>query len=74
MINEELLTVAEVLEMAGVSRNTLHRDTASGKIEALKFGKSVRYRKSVAEAYAKQKRESKWVNLWKEKKCTQQKN
>lgn len=67
-MNGELITIKEVLEMAGVSRNTLYRDMNNGKIKGIKFGKGVRISKEDAEAYAEEKRNSKWVNLHKQDK------
>lgn len=74
MLHGELLTVKEVLEMSGVSRYTLYRDINSKKIPVIYFGRNVRFKIQDAENYAKEKKGSRWVNLWKEKKSsTQQK-
>lgn len=71
-MKETLLTINEVLKIAGISRNTLYRDIASGKIKVIKFGKNTRFKKSDVDAYAKNKKDSKRVQVWKEKKNTTQ--
>ena len=63
---EKLLTVKEVLEMSGVSRNTLSRDIKSGKIKAVHFGRNVRFKENDARAYAEDKKQSNWAHLHKE--------
>ena len=75
-MNTELVTIKDVLEMASVSRNSLYRDIKSKKIQAIYFGRNVRFKREDAERYAEEKKGSKWVKLWKEKKndITQQKN
>lgn len=76
MLNGELLTIKEVIGMAQVSRYTLFRDINSKKIPAIYFGRNVRIKKEDAEKYAEDKKNSKWVNTWKDKKSgtTQPKN
>lgn len=66
--HDEYLTVKEVMEMAEISRHQLYRDTKSGKIQSVNFGKNVRYKRADAEEYAEMKKQSKKVQLWKEKK------
>ena len=51
-LDEKLLTVKEVLEIAKVSRYTLHRSVKSGKIPAIYIGSNVRFKESDAMAYA----------------------
>lgn len=58
MLNGKLLTVKEVLEITGVSRYTLYRDSRSGKIQPLYFGKNVRYQEEDVERYAEEKKQS----------------
>ena len=65
LLKGELITIKELLEMAGVSRNTLSRDIKSKKIRAIYFGRNVRFQKEDAEVYAESKKNSKWVNLYK---------
>ena len=72
VLEGELLTVKEVIEMAQVSRNTLYRDIKSKKIRAIYFGRNVRFRRDDAEQYAESKRSSKWVNTWEKKKNSTQ--
>lgn len=72
MLEGELVTIKDVMEMSGVSRNTLYRDIKSKKIQAIYFGRIVRFKKEDAEKYAEQKKDSKWVKLWKEKKASTQ--
>ena len=74
MLKGNLLTVNEVLEIAGVSRYTLYRDTRSGKIKSLKFGKNVRYREEDVERYAEEKKQSYLVNYYKQKKDEKERN
>ena len=74
MFDDELVTIKEVLEMSGVSRYTLYRDIKSKKIYAIYFGRNVRFKKEDAEKYAESKKDSKWVNKWKEKDSTRQEN
>lgn len=73
---EKLLTVKEVTDKAGISRQILRRDAANGLIDAIYFGKSVRFRESDVEEYVKLKNDSKWVMLHcgTKKSCTAQKN
>lgn len=68
MLKGNLLTVNEVLEMAGVSRYTLYRDSRSGKIQPIYFGKSVRYQEEDVKRYAEEKKQSIRVNYYKQKK------
>ena len=63
----KLLTVKEVLELSGVSRNTLSRDIKSGKIATVHFGRNVRFKEDEAQAYAEEKKKSNWAHLHKEK-------
>ena len=72
MLKGNLLTVNEVLEIAGISRYTLYRDSRSGKIKPIKFGKSVRYREEDVERYAEEKKQSYLVNYYKQKKEKEQ--
>lgn len=65
----KLLTVNEVLKIAGISRHTLHRDTKSGKIKVIRFGKALRYREEDVNKYAEKKKHSKSVNYYKQKKA-----
>ena len=66
-MNEKLLTVKEVLEMAKVSRYTLYRDIRAEKVPAVYLGKNIRIKESDAIAYAKMKGQSKWVAYYKKK-------
>lgn len=70
MLDSELLTIKDVLDLSGVSRYTLHRDIKSKKIPAIYFGRNVRFKREDAEAYAEKKKNSKWVNTWKQKNDT----
>lgn len=54
-LGAKLLTIKEVLEIAGVSRFTLYKDIKSGKVPAVHFGKNVRIKESDALAYAEAK-------------------
>ena len=63
-VNEPMLKISEVLEMSGVSRWTLHKDTDAGKITAYKLGGNVRYKQSDAIRYAEKKKKSPRVPKW----------
>lgn len=58
---DKFLTIKEVQEMAGVSRYTVHRALASGRLPSLHFGRNVRIRDSDARAYAEEMGNSKKV-------------
>ena len=75
MERERLLTIKEVMEMAGISRTTLKRDIDNGKLEAIYINRNVRFRKADVEEYVEQKKQSKWVMLHcgTKKDCTAQK-
>ena len=45
-----LLTVADVAKLLGLSEPTIHRLKASGKLRAVRFGRSVRFRPADVEA------------------------
>lgn len=62
-----LLTVNEVLEIAGISRYTLYRDSKNGHIQPIYFGKNVRYREEDVKEYAEKKKQSARVNFYKQK-------
>lgn len=66
-LDDRLLTIKEVLEIAGISRYTLYRDIKSGKIPAVYFGVNVRIKESDAFAYAESKRNSSRVAYYKDK-------
>ena len=66
-VNEPMLTISEVMEMAGISRWTLAKDTDAGKITAYKLGGSVRYKQSDAMRYAEEKKKSPRVPKWNRK-------
>ena len=68
-VNGKLWSVNEVLKVTGVSRYTLHRDTKNGKINVIRFGKALRYREEDVIKYAEDKKNSKLVNLYKQKKA-----
>jgi len=68
MLKGNLLTVNEVLEIAGISRYTLYRDSRSGLIQPLYFGKNVRYREEDVMRYAEEKKKSYRVIYYKQKK------
>ena len=73
MLKGNLLTVNEVLEITGVSRYTLYRDSRSGKIQPIYFGKNVRYQEEDVLRYAEEKKKSYLVNYYKQKKEKEQK-
>lgn len=74
-MEENMLTVTDVLEISGVSKNTLYRDIKAGRIQTFKFRKNTRFRESDVLKYAEEKKNSEKVKLWAEKKnSTQPKN
>ena len=65
---EEMVTQKELLEMSGVTRQTLHRDIQTGKITCIKInGKENRFIKEDAIEYAKDKKERGRSEEWKKK-------
>jgi excisionase family DNA binding protein len=54
---EDLLTVKEVMDILRVSRQTLHAMRKRGEVEAVKIGKSVRFRKGDIERLIHVKRQ-----------------
>lgn len=50
----------------------LYIDMENKKIEAVRFGRNVRFTLEAAQAYAESKKNSQWVRFWKEKKNTTQ--
>lgn len=67
-MKSKLLTVEETLKIAGISRYTLYRDSKNGKIEAINFGVNVRFREDDVMRYAEEKKNSVFVNYYKNKK------
>lgn len=69
MNNEQFLTTQEVLDLAGVARQTLVRDIKNGVIKCYKIGSRCnRFKKSDVDGYVKLKKESGCVQAWKKKK------
>ncbi len=64
---DKLLTIKEVMELAGVSRYTLYRGIRSGKVPSIQFGRNVRIRESDALAYAEAMGASKKVAYYRSK-------
>jgi excisionase family DNA binding protein len=64
---DRLLTINEVLALAGISRYTLYRDIKAGKLPALYVGRNVRIWERDAKTYAAEKGNSKSVSHYKEK-------
>lgn len=69
MLKGNLLTVNEVLKIAGISRYTLYRDSKSGLIKPIKFGKNIRYKEEDAKRYAEEKKQSAKVIVYQQKKA-----
>lgn len=70
-LETKMLSIKEVMEIAGVSRYTIYRDIKSGKIPAVHFGVNVRIKESDALNYAKEKSKSSWVAYYKKKRNEQ---
>ena len=51
-LDEKLLTIKEVLDLAKVSRYTLYRDIKAGKTPAIYIGNRVRIKESDAKLFA----------------------
>lgn len=66
-LNEKLITIKELMDMAKVSRHTVYRDIKSKKIPVIYFGRNVRIKESDAKSYAEAKGNSKWVALYRDK-------
>lgn len=69
MLKGNLLTINEVLKMAGISRYTLYRDSRNGLIKPIYFGKNVRYKEEDAKQYAEEKKQSIRVIQYQQKKA-----
>ena len=68
MIEGKLITSKEVLEMSGVSRQTLARDIKNGKITCIRVSNTCsRFLESEAIEYANEKHKRGRSKLWKEK-------
>ena len=67
-MNANYLTIKKTVEMASVSRHTIHRDIKSGKLPVVYLGRNVRIKESDAIEYAKEKGHSKRVAYYKKKK------
>lgn len=74
MLSGNLLTVNEVLKITGVSRYTLYRDSRSGKIQPIYFGKNVRYREEDVKRYAEEKKQSVRVIYYQNQKKSKERN
>ena len=69
LFDEKLISQKEVLEMSGVSRNTLFRDIKNGVIRCVKItGKINRFYESEAIAYAESKKKRGRSEKWKKEK------
>lgn len=64
---DKLLTIKEVMALAGVSRFTLYRSLKSGKVPSIQFGRNVRIKESDARAYAEKMGASKKVAYYRNK-------
>lgn len=66
-MDEKLLTIKEVLEIAKVSRYTLYRSIKAGKIPAIYIGTNVRFKESDALEYAERMGQNPRVLSYREK-------
>ena len=64
---DKLLTINEVIELAGVSRFTVHKALKSGRLPCVRFGRNVRIRASDAGKYAEAMGQSKKVAYYRNK-------
>ena len=64
----------ELMELAGVSRQTVYVDIKKGDLNAHKFGKSLRFTEEEVNRYVEKKKGSNFVKAWKQKKNTLNKN
>lgn len=64
----------ELMELSGVSRQTVYVDIKKGELNAHKFGKSLRFTEDEVNRYVEKKKGSNFVKSWKQKKNTLNKN